>query len=372
MVNAIMKKFGANTVVLDSGNSKNVFNNEEWFPKLRKLDKTIRFVIANGVTSYVTHGGDAWAKLTDTKGNKILKCFKCSVLNSKYPVNLMCVAAMLKDKHGAMTNHDIDFKRDVVIYNEGLSNEARVKIHAVKGLPTMKIEPLTQSEKTKLMNRLAKSGMRAPEYRGRTKWRRTGKGGGKGSGGGKGLESSRSSGKGKGNGKGNGAGWGGWKPKKHCDNCQGHFDDEDDEESRRNLKWLKDSHNTKYCAQKGGKYENNLKGARLAERLAQQQRDAAKTQSSLVHHMKRKEASKGDSDEDSCNPHIYGCFAHFKTSRSDGSSSASEIDYDEWEDASYETHGHMRKRVRFAIDPPLEAHMHTQLSDTGTGKCQHQ
>ena len=129
-----------------------------------RKQRKIGFVIANGDTSYVTHGGDAWGKLTDVNGNKILKCFKGSVLNTNYPVNLLCVSGMLKNKHGDMSNHDIDFKRDVVIYNEGLSNEARVKIHEVEGLPTMKIEPLTQSEKTKLMNRLAKPGMQASMY----------------------------------------------------------------------------------------------------------------------------------------------------------------------------------------------------------------
>ena len=114
------------------------------------------------------------------------------------------------------------------------------------------------------------------------------------------------------------------------------------------MKWLKDSHDTKYCAQKGGSYENNLKGARLAERLAQQQRDAAKTQSSLANHMKRKEAGKEDSDEDSSESRVYGCFANFKASRKD--ESASENDSDEWEGAYNEKHGRVRKRVRFADD----------------------
>ena len=109
---------------------------------------------------------------------------------------------------------------------------------------------------------------------------------------------------------------------------------------------MKDSHDTKYCAQKGGKYENNLKGARLAERLAQQQRHAAKTQSSLAHHMKNKDAGKEDSDEDSSGSRIYGCFANFKTTKSDVS--ANESDSDDWEDASNETHGRKRKKVHFA------------------------
>jgi hypothetical protein len=72
----------------------------------------------------------------------------------------------------------------------------------------------------------------------------------------------------------------------------------------------------------------------LAERLAQQQRDVTKSQSSLANHMKRKEAGKEDSDEDSSESRVYGCFANFKTSRRD--ESASENDSDELEDASNE------------------------------------
>jgi hypothetical protein len=55
MVNADKKKFGANIVVLDTGNSMNVVNGKEWFPRIKKLDKKIGVVIANGDTSYVTH-----------------------------------------------------------------------------------------------------------------------------------------------------------------------------------------------------------------------------------------------------------------------------------------------------------------------------
>ena len=80
-------------------------------------------------------------------------------------------------------------------------------------------ENATDSKQASFLNETK----RAPEHRGRTKWRRTGKGCGKGSGGGEGYENSRSYEKGKGKSKGNGAGWGGWKPKNHCDNCQGHF-----------------------------------------------------------------------------------------------------------------------------------------------------
>ena len=203
-------------------------------------------------------------------------------------------------------------------------------------------ENATDSKQASFINDTRKS----PENRGRTKWRRTGKGRGKGSGGGKGYENSRSYGKGKGKGKGNGAGWGGWKPKRHCDNCQDHFDEEDDEESKRNLKWLKDSHDTKYCAQKGGKYENNLKGGRLAEKLAQQQRDAAKTQSSLAHHMKDKGAGKEDSDEDTSGSRIYGSFANRDPTKT--VLSANESESEDLEYAVNAMHGCKRKKVDFA------------------------
>ena len=82
--------------------------------------------------------------------------------------------------------------------------------------------------------------------------------------------------------------------------------------------------------------------------------------------MKRKDAGKEDSDEDSSGSRIYGYFANFKTSRSDVS--ASESDSDDWEDASNETHGRKRKKVRFADEDGelLEEDVFDFLSEVST------
>ena len=151
--------------MLDTGNTTNVYNHCGWFLNLKKLDKKIEFLCANGNTSSVEFGGQAWAKLQDVNGKWIFHNFGESVLNTEYPANLKCVASMLKDKQGNKTPHDVDFKNDVVIYHKRKVNETRVPIYTQNGLPTMKIFQLNDQDRIKLRMHLnSKPGKQSSMY----------------------------------------------------------------------------------------------------------------------------------------------------------------------------------------------------------------